>query len=62
MNTSKLLARLAKAERMKSKGHVKNLRKRLSLAGVETSSEAAPTPAPVKPKASKKKTTKKKSE
>tara|TARA_R110001583_G_scaffold169496_1_gene322374 strand:- start:973 stop:1116 length:144 start_codon:yes stop_codon:yes gene_type:complete len=47
---------------MKSKGHVKNLRKRLSLAGVETSSEAAPTPAPVKPKASKKKTTKKKSE
>lgn len=63
MNKERLLKRLAKEERRNSKGHVRNLRKRLSLAEVETSFEAAPTSAPVKPKASKpKKTTKKKSE
>ena len=59
MNKERLLARLAKEERRGSKGHARNLRKRLSLAGVETSSEVAPTPVLAKPKASKKKTAKK---
>lgn len=59
MNKERLLKRLAKEERRGSKGHVRNLRKRLSFLGVETSSEVAPTPVLVKPKASKKKTAKK---
>jgi hypothetical protein len=58
MNKERLLKRLAKEGRRKSKGHVKNLRKRLTLAGVELPSEGVEAP-PVKPKASKKKTAKK---